>query len=74
MVIDGPTPIHLGDHRRLGPDPEPLGERFEVLMGREHATHFGGSRAPTARRPAQRIDGPAVRRRAHRDPRDLALR
>jgi len=45
MPTDGPLQIHLGDHRRLGPDPEPLGERFDVLMAREHPTHYGCHRS-----------------------------
>jgi len=34
-MVYGPFLLHLGDYRLLGPDPEPLGERFETLMRRE---------------------------------------
>jgi hypothetical protein len=38
MAIDARPPIYEGgDYTRLGPDPEPLGERFEVLLSREQA-------------------------------------
>jgi hypothetical protein len=59
MPIEGPPPIYEGgDHRHLGPDPEPLGERFDELMWRERA---GRLAAPPAECPLERAFG---RRRA----------
>ena len=37
MAHDGEPTVYIGDYRRLGPDPEPLGERFGELMRRETA-------------------------------------
>ena len=47
MAIEGRPPIYEGgDYRRLGPDPEPLGARFEVLMRREQSNAFTARSAP----------------------------
>ena len=53
MAIDARPPIYEGDdYTRLGPDPEPLGERFEVLLSREQAKPTDAARQTRAMRTA----------------------
>ena len=59
MPIVEPPQIHLGDYRRLGPDPEPLGERFDVLMQRERVVRR--PRAATQTGNGRHARGAAVR-------------
>jgi hypothetical protein len=50
MAIDQHREVHLPRSGALGPDPEPLGQRFDELMWRERA---GRLAAPPAECPLQ---------------------
>jgi hypothetical protein len=53
MTTDGrPRIIEGGGHGILGPDPEPLGERFAVLIARERSP-VSARRPPIRKAPAR---------------------
>lgn len=54
MAIEEHPDVHLATPGGLGPDPEPLGERFDALMRRQRA---GRLAAPPAECPLTRADG-----------------
>ncbi|MEA2480749.1 MAG: hypothetical protein QOJ07_2671 [Thermoleophilaceae bacterium] len=60
MTTEARPPPSRAQYARLGPDPEPLGERFDELMRRERAVAEPREAAVPRRGPARTTRGPGL--------------